>query len=619
MANERKTEAIVRGLLKNSGYESPSIRIEEQSSDNPKIDNLLKQASKTGGGRAGYPDFIISFEHDPDSLVVIECKADITKHESNDRKQYVTHAVDGALLYAAYLKDSFNVMAIAVSGETEREKQVSHFLWLKGKLTYKDVSDKSIIPPSALFSVIEEQQRPIQEDELIKSAIKYNKELHNHSIPEVERCTYISSILVALQDQAFLQSYKAHHLYHVQDTQYNPNESLIKSLLQSCENILKKNGISEKKRRTILAEYRKIEQNNKLSKIKIKNKKTNSLQTNTILRDLIDDISCNVLPYVTHGWFDVLGKFYTQFIRYAGSDQKTGLVLTPPHITDFFCDIADVNENDTVFDPCCGTGGFLVSAMNRMLFRSGNNPEKHQDIKSTQIIGIEERPDMFSHACSNMMMRGDGKSHIYFGDCFDDGLKDNVRKETPTKIFLNPPYDVGPDGQLEFIENAMDCFGTGSGICVSICQMSSVLSGNTTLQVKRRLLEKHTLQAVMSMPTDLFHPVGVVTAIIVFIANRPHPQNKETFFGYFKDDGFVKVKNKGRIDFNDKWKEKRPLWIDAFLNAKSIPGLSVMQKVSAEDEWCAEAYMETDYSTLTEDDFKDAVKKYVAYRFMSEV
>lgn len=43
---------------------------------------------------------------------------------------------------------------------------------------------------------------------------------------------------------------------------------------------------------------------------------------------------------------------YREFIRYAGTDKKTGLVLTPQHITEFFCDIVQLNENDVVFDSC---------------------------------------------------------------------------------------------------------------------------------------------------------------------------------------------------------------------------------------------------------------------------
>lgn len=180
-----------------------------------------------------------------------------------------------------------------------------------------------------------------------------------------------------------------------------------------------------------------------------------------------------------------------------------------------------------MFDPCCGTGGFLVSAMKHMLKKSGNNLEKHKAIKSNQLMGIEIRPDMFTHACSNMMMRGDGKSHIHFGDCFDPGLKKEIINENPTKVFLNPPYNVGADGQLEFIENAMGCM-VSNGICVAICQMSTVVSSNkSVIEARQRLLDKHTLEAVLSMPNDLFHPIGVITSILVFKSGTPHPKGKK--------------------------------------------------------------------------------------------
>ena len=56
MANERKTESIVRKLLEENGYYSDdNVIIEEQSSDNPKIDKLLENASKSGGGKEGLP------------------------------------------------------------------------------------------------------------------------------------------------------------------------------------------------------------------------------------------------------------------------------------------------------------------------------------------------------------------------------------------------------------------------------------------------------------------------------------------------------------------------------------------------------------------------------------
>lgn len=614
MANERKTEAIVRRLLEENGYYGDDdIIIEEQSSDNPKIDQLLRNASKSGKGR-GYPEFIISFVNKPDNLIVIECKADTSKHKSDDRKQYRDFAVDGVLLYASELKDKFNVVAIAVSGETLREVKISHFLWLKNKRLYKDVSDQKILNPRSLFNIIREQSKPLREEELVKKAIAYNKDLHDYSIPEVERCTLISSILVALQDDAFADSYKKHH-QDADDDNYNPNESLINALLTACENVLKRNGIPLDKREVILGEYDKMKHNYtfKSKFIQVGNKR----EKNTVLRGLIDDLNEDVFPYVSNDAFDILGKFYTQFIRYAGSDQKTGLVLTPTHITDLFCELAELSEYDKVFDPCCGTGGFLVSAMNYMSEKSHNDSNRHNEIKTNQILGIEQRSDMFSHVCSNMMMRGDGKSQIYYGDCFDQELKNRVADKQPNKVFLNPPYDGGPDRQLEFVEHALECMSSG-GLCIAICQTSTVVSSDKeSVAIRKRLMKDHTLLAVLSMPDSLFHPVGVVTCIIVFQSGTPHPENKETFFGYFRDDGYMKIRNKGRVDPEDKWPHIKEKWLSAYANTRDIPGLSIKKKVKAEDEWCAEAYMPSDYSSLSREDFSKIILDYSVFLFQN--
>ena len=224
---------------------------------------------------------------------------------------------------------------------------------------------------------------------------------------------------------------------------------------------------------------------------------------------------------------------------------------------------------------------------------------------------------MFAHACSNMMMRGDGKSHIFYGDCFKENIKSQIRPYKPTKTFLNPPYTKDNNAeQLEFLENALDCIEPG-GTGVAICKMGTVVSDNKdVVQVKERLLEKHTLKGIFSMPTELFNPASSVpTAIIVFKAKQPHPKGYKSFFGYFKDDGFIVRKNK-RTDSKGRWKDIKKQWLSAYINRESIAGLSVMQEVKAGDEWCAEAYMKTDYSQLIEQDFVKTVKDYVAFQFL---
>ena len=169
-------------------------------------------------------------------------------------------------------------------------------------------------------------------------------------------------------------------------------------------------------------------------------------------------------------------------------------------------------------------------------------------IRTFQLCGCELRSDIFAYACANMRFRGDGKSNIYNGNCMhhERNIHDNHK---PSVAFLNPPYDVGTSGQLEFIEHALNALDEDKdGRVIAIVQMSCVTKNETDLiAVKERLLTKHHLRAVISMPDDLFYPVGVVTCIMVFDANKSNIGRK-TWFGYFKDDGFIKRKHIGRID-----------------------------------------------------------------------
>lgn len=125
-------------------------------------------------------------------------------------------------------------------------------------------------------------------------------------------------------------------------------------------------------------------------------------------------------------------------------------------------------------------------------------------------------------------------------------------------------------------------------------------------------MKHHHLKAVLSMPDDLFYPVGVVTCIMVFEANKPN-KGRKTWFGYCKDDGYEKRKGLGRIDVQNRYAQIRENWLDAYRNLDEVPGLSVRQEVTAKDEWCAEAYMETDYSRLSDAEFIDTMRNYLAF------
>ena len=618
MPNERITEDFVRDRFKNDPL-FKVIKFEEQKTKVSKAKKCLSVASKNQTGREGHPEFIITFPAIPDSIILVECKADIKFHESPNRSIPKDYAVDGALHYAKFLCAEYNVISIAVSGNNPEQLQVSSFYHKKREDTFSQEDSKLLDIYSYIYKFEGEAfAENIERREITKIAIELNEELNDYSIVEYERCTLVSAILLALQDDGFRSSYEK----QARTTKLEPRPARVaKAIVDGIKQVLQDNQIDQSRVDAMVSEYEKIRNSGIAKSEKIKKKKDTTEEDNYVLRDITQKMESTILPLMHMGdkGYDVLGKFYTEFIRYAGTDKKTGLVLTPHHITNFFCDLVNLNTHDVVFDSCCGTGGFLIAAMRKMLELAGNDEQRKKRVKEEQLIGIEKRPDMFTYACSNMMMRGDGKSHIYQGDSFSAREKNKIKSFKPTVAFLNPPYDVDADGQLGFIENALSCLQQG-GRCVAIVQMSCATASDSDpkassiIAVRKRLLSNHTLQGVFSMPNELFHPVAVVTCIMVFKAHEPHPETYKTFLGYFKDDGFEKIKNSGRMDTKRLWTDIKTKWLNKFLNRESEVGISVLKSVSANDEWCAEAYMETDYSTLSQKDFEKTIKEYIAFQ-----
>lgn len=607
MANERITEGFVRDHFKDDALFT-SIKWEEQRSGIKRVQELLKGESKGKGKGNGYPEFIVSFPTNSNYIIVVECKAQTKDHESENRDDAVRYAVDGALHYAKALSADYNVIAIAVSGQTAAELLVSHFYWKKGDASYSEIGDKKLLSVSDYMQVFKDQFfiADFYTRDIAYKARYLNEEFNNYTIPEYKRCTMISAMLLALLDAHFQETFDE-----------EPTSNMLgQSLLSAINAVFEAEEDMVRSKTVLMKEFESLLNEPIFLNEKIKNKKAKKDEFSLlVLKDFLIYLKKYVYPLIAHAniAYDVLGRFYIEFIRYAASEQKSGLVLTPAHITELFCDLAELTVSDVVYDPCCGTGGFLVAAMQRMFRLAGNDMRLRENIRKRQICGCELRSDIFTYACSSMRFRGDGKSNIYNGSCFHyaKSIADNHR---PTVAFLNPPYDVGTAGQMEFVQHALSVLDPRAyGRVVAIVQMSCAIQNNKELKaIKSRILANHHLRAVISMPDDLFYPVGVVTCIMVFEANKPNAGRK-TWFGYFKDEGFVKKKPYGRIDAKNRYAEKRQHLLNAYLNNEVIPGFAARKEISEKDEWCAEAYMETAYEAISENDFIKSLRNYAAF------
>lgn len=376
--NERKTENIVREELRRLGFYDPAadIQVEEQKSNIDAVKKLLKAGSKSGGGGAGSPEFIISAPSSPDFLLVVECKADVKDHtsaqvarllagqfieEDDDAKlkRVQRFAVDGALHYAKSLSREFNVIAVAVSGETKKSAVISNYLWPKAAIKPKLLCSKGgaivdeFIP---WFDYIENATfdtsvQKLRFDELMNFAAELHDFMRDHAkLTESEKPLLVSGTLIALRNKAFAASFGLHSPAQLQ-----------REWMRIIQDEIQHADIPQAKKDNMTQPYSSIAVHPELGK-------ATKAYPKGPLHELIDRLNRKVWPFISvYHDFDVVGQFYGEFLKYTGGDKKAlGIVLTPRHVTELFALLANVTKNSRVLDICGGTGGFLISAMHQM-------------------------------------------------------------------------------------------------------------------------------------------------------------------------------------------------------------------------------------------------------------
>ena len=441
--------------------------------------------------------------------------------------------------------------------------------------------------------------------EVQQTAAEIHDSLRINKMTEKQKPLFIAGVLIALQDDSFSNDY-------VNMTSF---DTLLDQCCSAIKRVLNDGEIDNDKINEIVTKFNDIK-----SVIKLKE---TPLSDDNSLRWYINQLEMKIKPMMDYvgNTIDALGVFYHEFISYSSGDGNSlGIVLTPQHLTEFMADLINIDKNSKVVDICCGSGAFLVTAMGKM-FKQASTPEEIEYIRKNNLYGIEQDSDIHTLALANMIIRKDGKSHIIHGDCFDDKTINRLKNLKDTKGnnialnkgLLNPPYSQKDHVELAFLEQELSLLEQGGEVAI-VCPMSSAI-GTKFKDVRKRLFEHHTLEAVFSMPKDIFYGQGAGTNVCVMIwkAKVPHNSSVSTFFGYYKDDGFVKRKKLGRIDAFNKWDAIKAEWLRLYREKEVKEGLTIKQCVKDTDEWLCEAYMDTDYSKLNQQDFQDTINEYLAH------
>lgn len=640
MANERVTEDIFREKFgiktkDGKGYIDGGHVYSQGVTGLKHIDNILKaiggkpkeqnldDLTKITNG-VSKPEFIITIDDDSETICIVECKASDKDHVSKNMNKPAKYAVDGVLYYAKHFCKNFNVIAIAVSGTDANNMKVTNYYIPKGRPISAairiELAENKILPYSEIKNkmVREDIKKQYDMATVNKIAQTTHNLLRTAGLTERQKPLFVAGMIIASKDETFRASYNVPLvLQNVKDSKGNKIELAHKAICelakQAIGEVLKKDGITDEKIVSVKNIFDEIAVLPKYQKMAMKDPA--SIESH--FRRIIEEI----LPMMNESAssLDMLAAFYHEFLSYTkGDGQGLGIVLTPNHITEFMCKLAGVNKNTKVLDITCGSGSFLVSALT-IMFDQSNSEEERNRIRRENIYGVEMQQDLYNLAICNMIMRQDGKSHLYHDDCFNEKVVEELREANIDIALINPPYSLKEEGrsELHFIQHALEIVKPG-GLVAAIVPISSAI-GTKEKTTRENLFSSHTLLAVMTMPEKLFgQTASVPTCIMLWKARKAHDPSEETFISLFKEDGHANQKNRGRVDKGN-WKNIEQKWLNAYKNKIREAGFSMTKSLNHDDEWLAEAYIETDYSKITMNTFKKPFIKMLIEQLQEEI
>lgn len=460
--------------------------------------------------------------------------------EAKPTHKQLEQAVKEAEDYAKKINKSRNIKALFISGVAGNpiDSYVIQTRFLVGSqfkpivINGKEVT--SLLSPQIAKTILDNnspviEDVPIDEKLFLSKAEKINQILHLGAINKNYRARVMAALLLAM----------------IEDTP--PNVDAKPSILISEINARARHILTSQNKSDFF----------KFIEIALPPTEDNHIKFKAALVQTIQELNNLNIRSAMNSGADVLGKFYEVFLKYGNGAKEIGIVLTPRHITKFAVEVLGITDRDVIYDPTCGTAGFLVAAFDHV--RLNYSKAQVNRFKDKNLFGVEQEAEVVALAIVNMIFRGDGKNNIIEGNCFQKNL---VRTRgngngiiysptTPdddelavTRVLMNPPFALKKSDEKEyrFINQALKQMQHG-GLLFSVLPYSAMVKpGSYQTWRKDTLLKHNTLLCVITFPPDLFYPVGVHTVGIIVKKGIPHPKEQNVLWLRANNDGMLKRK-----------------------------------------------------------------------------
>lgn len=293
------------------------------------------------------------------------------------------------------------------------------------------------------------------------------------------------------------------------------------------------------------------------------------------------------------GFQDTQGDLYEYLLSELKSAGKLGQFRTPRHIIQLINELVDPKLGDTICDPACGTGGFLLGAYQHIITAHTSKEQRQTDengltrgrlgdmltderqwkhLKEKTFYGYDTDDSMVRIGLMNLMMHGISSPNIEQKDTLSKKYDEDNQFDV---VMANPPFKGSIDKgdineslsvnttktELLFVNRIIKSLKIGGRSGVIVPDGVLFGSSNAHKQVRKMLLDDCELQGVISMPSGVFKPyAGVSTAILLFV--KGGETEKVWFYdmqadGYSLDDKRSKINDNDLPDIVEKWKNRR--------------------------------------------------------------
>lgn len=250
---------------------------------------------------------------------------------------------------------------------------------------------------------------------------------------------------------------------------------------------------------------------------------------------------------------DVQGDIYEYLINEIATSGKNGQFRTPRHIIQFICDLISPDVNDTICDPACGTGGFLLGALQSVLtkhtpankrkkdenglWRYQNssdailNESEKEKVSNSLLFGFDIDKTMVRIGLMNLMLHGIAHPRIERMNTLSSLFYAQKENQKYSVIMANPPFtgtvsmeelsedllEYGKKSELLFLIRIISMLKIGGRAAVIVPDGVLFSTGKKAKSVREKLLKDCSLNAVISLPSGVFKPyAGVKTSILLF-------------------------------------------------------------------------------------------------------